>query len=198
MTAAPVRSDLARTLLNRAAEGHPFRASLLRGLLDQGQISRGCHLEHANAQVLQRIVATHGWPDAQLVGADAAEAAWWIVMHADHLPDFQRTTLRLIRTAADRGHVSRKQWAHLHDRCSICSGTAQTYGTQYQRGRDGIFRLPVWDPDLLDVRRAGVGLRPAAKAIEDLCCRLSQQAAQAGAASHDETETTDLDRRAAA
>ncbi|MEV0257730.1 DUF6624 domain-containing protein [Streptomyces sp. NPDC050732] len=195
---ALVRPDLARTLLDRAAEGRSYRGSLMRGLLDEVQISRGRHLEHANTQVLQRIVAAHEWPDAHLVGAEAAEAAWWIALHADHLPDFQRSALRLIRAAADSGTVSRKQWAHMHDRCSVRRDAAQTYGTQYQYGPTGIERLPVWDPVQLDVRRAGVGLGPAAEALDHLRRRLSVGAVQTGVVPHDDTEATNLDRRVAA
>ncbi|MGA4842129.1 DUF6624 domain-containing protein [Streptomyces sp. G45] len=119
-----------------------------------GEISRGRQLEHANAQVLQRVIADHGWPGLDLVRAEGAKAAWWLVPHADHLPDLQR----LLHAAAEQGQDTRGQRAHLHARCHIRAGTAQTYGTQDQPGPHGIEPCPARAPAGLGARRAEAGL----------------------------------------
>ncbi|MEI5100972.1 hypothetical protein RB200_23530 [Streptomyces sp. PmtG] len=174
MNRPPARPDLARDLLVRADTARTHHARLLRGLLGADEIGRGRHLQHANAQVLRRVIANHGWPGRDLVGMRGSEAALWIALHADHLPDLQRAVLRLLHTAAEEGPATRRQWAHLHDRCSIRSGRLQTYGTQYQLGPHGIEPLPVRDPARLDARRAQVGLRPAATALNHLRHRIAR------------------------
>ncbi|MBT2366157.1 hypothetical protein J7E88_12775 [Streptomyces sp. ISL-10] len=168
MTTEPQRQDIASDLLDRAEKAREFRSKRSRDQLSQAEISMGRHGDHANAQVLRRVVADHGWPGRSLVGEDAADAAWQIVLHADHLPDFQRLALRMMVTAVERGEATIQQWAHLHDRCSINSGTAQTYGTQYRIGPNGVEALPVREPERLDARRASVSLPPSAAAYEAL------------------------------
>ncbi|WJV48888.1 DUF6624 domain-containing protein [Streptomyces flavofungini] len=199
MSPIPARPDLARDLLDRAEQARSHRARLTRGLLTADAIGRGQHLEHATAQVLRRILADHGWPGADLVGKEAAEAAWWIILHADHLPDLQTAALRLLHAAAEKGQATPQQWAHLHDRCAIRSGQEQTYGTQYQLGPHGIEALPVRDPTRLDARRAGVGLRPAATALQHLRHRYARDPQNTAVRDeHDEDDThSDLRRIAA-
>ncbi|MEU2558451.1 DUF6624 domain-containing protein [Streptomyces longispororuber] len=189
MSPVPARLDLARDLLDRAQQVRSYRAGHTRGLLTADAISRGQHHEYVTVRVLQRILADHGWPGPGLVGTDAAEAAWWIALHADHLPDFQSAALRLVRAAAEKGEATLRQWAHLHDRCAIRSGMAQSYGTQYQLGPAGIEPLPVRDPARLDTRRAQVGLRPAATALQHLRHRYARD--PQGAGLHDERAKDD-------
>lgn len=164
----PRRPDISQDLLDRTAKARQQWSRLSRLQLSDEQVGMGRHLDHANAAVLRRIVADHGWPGRSLVGEDAAKAAWEIALHADHLSDFQRLALRLLATAVERGEATIQQWAHLHDRCSINYGIPQTYGTQYRPGRDGPERHAVHDPDHLDARRASIGLPPAATAQDAL------------------------------
>ncbi|MFI7315706.1 DUF6624 domain-containing protein [Streptomyces venezuelae] len=168
MTTKPQRPDIARDLIDRAERSREYRSRLARGLASRAEIDMGRHNDHANAQVLRRIAGEHGWPGRSLVGEEAAKAAWQIALQADHLADFQRLALRLMAAAVERGEATIQQWAHLHDRCSINAGTAQTYGTQYRSGPDGVEPLPVREPQHLNARRASVGLRPFAAAHEAL------------------------------
>ncbi|MEU0722811.1 DUF6624 domain-containing protein [Streptomyces sp. NPDC006140] len=168
MTTQPQRPDLARELLSRAQRATTHRSKLLRGLLSRSEIDMGCHIDHADAQVLRRIVAEHGWPGRSLVGEEGAEAAWQLALHADHLPDFQRAALRMLANAVERGEAPIRQWAHLRDRCAINAGQPQIYGTQHRRGLPGVEMLPTQDPENLDARRASVGLPPHAAVHEAL------------------------------
>lgn len=117
-----------------------------------------------NALRLREIIATHGWPDEELVGADAAEAAWLIAQHAIGHPEFQRHTLQLLKDAADRGSVPRWHAAYLEDRVAMYEQRPQRFGTQWMDdARDG--RIRPWvlaEPERVDELRAGVGLKPLA------------------------------------
>ncbi|QLG31239.1 hypothetical protein HXS80_05665 [Streptomyces sp. CB04723] len=65
---------------------------------------------------------------------------------------------------------------HLHDRVLCADGGPQVYGTQHQLGPDGIpVRLPVRDPENLDIRRREVGLPPADEALAALRQRLAAE-----------------------
>ncbi|WP_243460107.1 DUF6624 domain-containing protein [Streptomyces sp. M54] len=168
MTTKPQRPDIARDLIERAERSREYHSGLARGILSRAEIDMGRHNDHANSQVLRRIVGEHGWPGRSLVGEEGAEAAWQIALQADHLADFQRLALRLMVTAVERGEATIQQWAHLHDRCSINAGTAQTYGTQYRSGPNGVEALQVREPQHLNARRASVGLPPFATTHEAL------------------------------
>ncbi|MFD7407991.1 DUF6624 domain-containing protein [Streptomyces sp. NPDC059866] len=168
MPTQPQRPDIARDLISRAERARDYHSRLARGLLSQSEIDMGRHHDHANAQVLRRIVGEHGWPGRSLVGEDGAEAAWQLALQADHLADFQRLALRMLATAVERGEAPIQQWAHLHDRCAVNAGQPQLYGTQHRRGPTGVDTLLTQDPEHLDARRASVGLPPHASAHEAL------------------------------
>ncbi|WP_323179560.1 DUF6624 domain-containing protein [Streptomyces sp. NBC_00654] len=174
MTAtAPLRPDLADDLIARYEQATERWARLVRNQLDAIHIGQSRHADHANAAVLKRILADHDWPGLQLVGPDAAQAAWRIALHADHAPDFQRTAAQLLDRAVQADDAPVQQWAHLHDRALVNSGQAQEFGTQYRTGPGGLEPYPVREPALLDDRRASVGLQPAATALHALRQRLA-------------------------
>ncbi|MFD9206605.1 DUF6624 domain-containing protein [Streptomyces sioyaensis] len=162
----PQRPDIARDLLSRAEDAREHHRKIAH-LLSDTEIGMGRHRDHANAAVLRRIIADHGgWPGRSVVGVEGAAAAARIALYADDLPDFQRLALRLLSDAVGSGEATKQQWAHLVDRCSINSGGAQVYGTQYRLGPGSVEVLPVRDAQHLDERRATVGLPPFATARE--------------------------------
>lgn len=170
----PHRPDLAQELITRAAAADENWSHLFHGRLSHQQIGRGRLADHANAEVLRRIIDDHGWPGRSLVGDDGATAAWRIALRADNHLYLQRHAEHLMRNAVVAGEASRRQWAHLHDRCLLQKGARQEYGTQYRFGHSGtVEREPVHDPDHLDARRADIGLPPAATALEALRRRLT-------------------------
>jgi hypothetical protein len=68
-------------------------------LLESGELGQGyapgmeaVHLKKAAR--LQQIIAEHGGPDRELVGADGTLAAWFIAQHAIGELDFQRWASR--------------------------------------------------------------------------------------------------------
>ncbi|MFE5842036.1 DUF6624 domain-containing protein [Streptomyces niveus] len=175
MNTGPRRPDIARELIDRAAKAREHWDRLARTQLSAELAGMGRHADYANACVLKRIVADHGWPDVALVGEDGARAAWQIALHtdADMQRDVQQLFCRALHEAAQRGTASIQQWAHLNDRCLLNNGHLQLYGTQYRLGPEGPERQPVLDPATLDERRAELGLPPAANSLRRVRARLS-------------------------
>ncbi|MFI9391906.1 DUF6624 domain-containing protein [Streptomyces bauhiniae] len=174
MDPEPRRPDFARELITRAATAKVTWFHLHRGQLSHQEIGRCRLADHANAEVLRRITADHGWPGWSLVGHDGATAAWQIALRAENQPAVQKYFTDRMHQAVRAGEAPARQWAHLRDRCLLGYGAAQEFGTQYRHGPDGPQRLPVAEPDTLDERRAEVGLPPAADALASLCRRLTE------------------------
>jgi hypothetical protein len=154
-------NDALRTeLLARAGRDQAARESLPREH-DMGQWTQIVEpVDRANTARLREIIAEHGWPGHQLVGVDAAHAAWLLAQHAP--PDLQEQCLPLLEDAVSRDDASRMDLAYLMDRVLMHRGQPQVYGTQYLE-KDGILTLwTVREPDGLDQRRAGLGLEPEA------------------------------------
>ena len=115
-------------------------------------------LTTAHADRLTEIVDAVGWPGADLVGAEAAYAAWKIAQHADRQLDVQRRALALITASPDPG-VGAREIAMLRDRVLVNEGRNQLYGTQVAGVVDGKPVLwPCEDPAGLAERRAKAGL----------------------------------------
>jgi hypothetical protein len=116
-----------------------------------------------HADRLAGIMAERGWPAEDVVGAEAARAAWLVAQHADHQLDVQRRAFELMSAAAGQGRASRYQLAFLHDRLLVNAGRPQLYGTQIADVRDGRpVPWPCEDWDHVDDRRAEVGIPPFA------------------------------------
>ncbi|WP_407940896.1 DUF6624 domain-containing protein [Nonomuraea antri] len=117
----------------------------------------------SNTAFLKRVIAQHGWPGRDLVGEQAAHAAWLLAQHADRDVAFQRSCLPLLEEAAKAGQATWADYAYLVDRVRVADGQLQVYGTQYGM-REGRLELqPVEDLDHLDERRARAGLGPHAE-----------------------------------
>ena len=141
-------------------------------LASDGTLFDGYHPEmqavhEENASVLESLVRKHGWPDADSAGQDGAEAAWLIAQHAIGCPDFQRLCLCYLQAAAADEKVPPWQPAMLLDRIRVFEGRRQVYGTSFDWNEAGeMSPLPIENPDLVDARRAEVGLPPLGEALE--------------------------------
>lgn len=175
MTAAePLRPDLARELIARAARSAARRAKRVRNHLDAVQIGQdrhADHADHADTKILRRILAEHDWPGHRLVGPDAARAAWSLALHADDDADFQWAATILLERAVQDGDARIQHWAHLYDRTLVNSGRPQEFGTQQFLRATGVELCPVRAPDSLDRRRASIGLSPVATGLEKVRLR---------------------------
>jgi hypothetical protein len=153
---------LRHELLTLAAEDLRVREELAGdGSLFQGYHPRMEAVHKRSAARLGQIIAERGWPGTSVVGSDGAEAAWLIVQHAIGEPDFMRSSLGLLRRAAERGDTPAWQGAMLEDRIRMFEGRPQRFGTQLEPDRKGYLQ-PYWleNPEFVDERRRAVGLEP--------------------------------------
>ncbi|MFF7400655.1 DUF6624 domain-containing protein [Streptomyces murinus] len=181
MSPQPQLPDLAQDLITRVDEAAEHRSRRIRTSVDAVEIGQFLHIDHANANFLQLVLAEHDWPGHRLVGADGCRAAWRIALHANRF-DLQRAAAHLLHRAVAEDDAPAWQWAHLEDRALINGAQAQEWGTQYRITPTGVQRCPVRDPAGLDARRAMLGLPPAATAMAALLDRLAAHSQGAAAA----------------
>jgi hypothetical protein len=140
-------------------------------LASDGSLFIGYHPEmravhEENAAVLEDVIGRNGWPTADLVGEQGAEAAWLIVQHAISWPEFQRRCLKLLQCEASAGRIPAWQPAMLLDRIRTFEGKPQVYGTSFDWDDAGqMSPLPIDDAEHVDERRAEVGLESLADAV---------------------------------
>ena len=159
-TNSPARIDIARDLLRRKNLTATVRSLPFRERTDE-QRAELRSTDHANAEMLRRVLSDHGWPGVSMVGADAARAAWLIALRSDDA-EFQTVVLAALAEAVTAREAEPSWWAHVYDRSCALTGVKQWFGTQFRTGPDGIEVYPVEDPANLDARRAMYGLEPHA------------------------------------
>ncbi len=136
-------------------------------LFETGYEPRMARIHQRNAKRLRGIIESVGWPGADLVGPDGAEAAWLILQHAISEPDLLRRALPLLTAAAREGKADPRHAAMLEDRIRFFEGRPQRYGTQFDWDADGSLSPgEVEDPQRLAERRDAVGLPPLEEQIE--------------------------------
>ena len=161
---------LRRALLHMARLDRSARAELAASgaLFNAGYVPRIARVHKCNAQRLRRIIESVGWPEADLVGCDGAEAAWLILQHAISESDLLRRALPLLTTAAREGKADPAHAAMLEDRIRFFEGRLQRYGTQLDWDADGnLSPGDVEDPQQLAGRRRAVGLPSLEEQIDD-------------------------------
>lgn len=175
---AAARADL-ETRARLAADG-----SLFDGYHPEME---AVHLE--NAALLDRAFDALGWPGRSVVGEEAARSAFLVLQHAIGRPDVQRRGLALLLDAIPAGDANAIDAAYLSDRIAVFEGRPQLFGTQFDWFAGALSPSPVAEPELLDERRASVGLPPIAETIA---------AMRANAAAEGERPPADLAARQAA
>jgi fibronectin type 3 domain-containing protein len=168
--------DLLRSELLSLRDGD---LALREELLAAGELGGAYHprmeaMHVKNARRLRQLIADHGWPAADLAGADGAEAAWLIAQHSIGEPEFMRIALRLIKECVEQGRAPAWHAAHLEDRIALYEGRPQRFGTQtIDDPHDGLPRpWTLAEPDRVNELRALLAsnlfpqfLRPAATSL---------------------------------
>ena len=114
---------------------------------------------------LRGLLETWDWIDGHRFGASVSSHAWILAQHADDHPDFQRMVLERMEPYLESGGVRPRDYAYLWDRVAVNTGALQRYGTQPMGScnADGTLDLkPMENPEQVDVRRATMGMGPAA------------------------------------
>ena len=138
------RAEIDQQMRSQYAETHDF------SLWDET-------VDDANTAFLEEYVAQSGWPLISEVGEEASDAAWLLVRHADHKPEFQARCLDILK-ALPEGEVRPANIAYLEDRVRLAQGRPQLYGTQFYREGDTFGPWPIEDEAHLEERRAAMGL----------------------------------------
>lgn len=99
---------LAVELMDMAAADH--RTAVHANSDDPAEQLAWRRLTARHGDRLGEIMAEHGWPTAELVGEEAARAAWLIAQHADRQLDIQRRALRLMQQAVSAGAAGHANW----------------------------------------------------------------------------------------
>ncbi|MEV0774438.1 DUF6624 domain-containing protein [Streptomyces sp. NPDC050433] len=150
---------LTAELTDMAAADH--RSSIHANSDDPAEQLSWRRLTARHGDRLGEIMDEYGWPTAELVGEEAAAAAWLIAQHADRQLDIQRRALHLMRQAVSTGTAGPRELAFLSDRTLVNEGRKQIYGTQIAGVKDGSpLPWPCEDPEGLDELRAEVGIEP--------------------------------------
>ncbi|MBT2622548.1 DUF6624 domain-containing protein [Chryseobacterium sp. ISL-6] len=133
-------------------------------LIQKGQFGEGYNeemekLHNKNAEILNDIVDSIGYPTIDKVGKEASEAAWLIIQHSIGKPVFMKKCAELLKKAVDENKADPKNLAYLTDRIAVFEGKPQLYGTQFDWNENGEL-VPNSFDDLIKVnqRRKLIGL----------------------------------------
>lgn len=118
-----------------------------------------CTSDASNAVWLAAVLDHRTWFFRSTDGELPASAAWLLAQHADAFPAIQARVLERMQQLVLSGEVAASQYAYLTDRVGLATVGRQRFGTQmYCAGPQDWRPRPVEDPELLDQRRAEVGL----------------------------------------
>lgn len=116
-------------------------------------------IDAESSAFLEDMIEKHGWPTYDMVGKDAAHAAWLLAQHADQHPELQQRILDLMEPLVEQGQAAGSQFAMLTDRVLTGRGEPQVYATQFAYDEEGVLRpSPTIDWENIEQRRASVGL----------------------------------------
>lgn len=143
-------------------------------LVNDGKLGNGYdpimeEIHISNSKRLEAIIKSIGFPTIELVGEEAAEAAWLIIQHSISRPDFMRSCQDWLESEVKEGNASAIHLAYLTDRILVLEGKAQLYGTQFDWDKQGMLspqRLDSWDT--VNRRRQELGLNSLEEQIQKL------------------------------
>lgn len=164
------RGGLKQQLLDMAEEDRKTRARLAgEGVLYDGYHPDMEEVHVRNAHTLKNIVELYGWPKKSEVGAEAADAAWKVLVHSISVPGLMRKCAPLFKAAAESGEASPLHFAILEDAICFHEGRPQTYGTIFDWDENG--EMNPWkieEPESVDERRESLGMPRLEEDIEKI------------------------------
>jgi hypothetical protein len=162
-----MNKQLQEELLAMKQKDMDYRDSLLKnGSLYEGYDDRmeAIHLE--NAERLNEIIQSNGWPGKFLVGKEGATAAFMIAQHTISSPMLQRSFLKSLSKAVVDGEATKIQEACLQDRILFNEGKPQQYGMLFDWNDNGELFTVVDDIEKANKRRKELGLKTVEEATE--------------------------------
>lgn len=118
------------------------------------------NIDSLNMIKLEEIFKVHGWTGKELIGADAADKAFIIILHAPLF--YQKKYLEMINIAVSKGDIRKSSTAYLTDKILTKEGKKQLYGTQlkYSHETKSYEFKPIDDEKNVNKRRSEIGLGP--------------------------------------
>lgn len=114
-----------------------------------------------NLEELGALLKEKGWPKRSQVGADAAEAAFYVLQHSNATA--QEKFLPMFRECCRENEASWQQYALMFDRMRMNMNLPQRYGTHYKldnRTTNERILYPLEDETKVDEWRKEIGLEP--------------------------------------
>lgn len=152
-----------RNIANKIIDLKNADLQLRSKLVQNGQLGKGYHpdmekLHIENAEKLNDIIQTIGFPTIDKVGEEASEAAWLIIQHSIGNPGFMKKCEELLKIAVSENKANPRNLAYLSDRIAVSEGKLQLYGTQFDWDENGELSPDKYD-DLIKVneRRKSIG-----------------------------------------
>lgn len=124
--------------------------SMRNQLISEKKLNSGYHIDmqhihRTNAVLLEEIISEIGFPTEELVGKEAADAAWLVIQHSICSPNFMRFCASIMRKAVNEQQADSKQLAYLEDRIAVLEGKTQRYGTQFDWNENGELSPNLYD-----------------------------------------------------
>ena len=125
-------------------------------------------VDHRHTKRMKQIIDEYGFPGKSQVGSGGAKAAWLLIQHADHEPEFQQRCLPLIHEAGLLGEIELERCAYLEDRVRLNTHRNQLYGTQWRVIEPTRISVrPLEDASRVDELRANLGIPPLRKLMAE-------------------------------
>jgi len=133
-------------------------------LIQNGQLGKGYNQEMAklhnrNAEILNKIIDTIGYPIIDEVGKEANDAAWLVIQHSIGQPNFMKKCVKLLENAVSKDKANPRNLAYLTDRIAVFEAKSQLYGTQFDWDENGeLSPKPFDNLTKVNQRRKSIGL----------------------------------------
>ena len=151
---------------------------LRQKLVEAGQLGEGYNkemeeLHNSNAQQLNEIIDTIGYPTIDKIGKEANEASWLIIQHSISHPKFMKKCAKLLELAVEEKQANPIDLVYLSDRIAVFEEKPQLYGTQFDWDENGeLSPQPFDDLTLVNERRKSLGLNT----LEEQTKKIREQA----------------------
>jgi hypothetical protein len=138
--------------------------ALREKLIQSGHLSNGYNeemkeLHNRNANILNKILDTIGYPTIDKVGKEASVATWLIIQHSIGQPEFMKKCAKLLEKSVRENKADPKSLAYLTDRIAVFEDKEQLYGTQFDWDEYGnLSPKHVDDINQVNKRRISIGL----------------------------------------
>jgi len=118
-----------------------------------------------NETRLFALLDKYGWPTASSVTEFAAAGAAMIINHATH--EDRAKYFPMLEEAFKKGEAQPLRYAKMCDRLLVEQGKEQRFGTQWQFEDSKRVPYPIEKPELVDKRRAEIGLGPLSEYLKE-------------------------------